>query len=417
MTASLALLLAASFAPVPQDDQELEARAREIHFATLTLDTHKDISDRLAPDVLPEDPKERDRWIRLYDPTVNGGQQLDFPKSVEGGLDCAFYIVYQGQGELNDEGFDRAYDQAIAKFNAIHRMCRLYPEHIELATSPADVVRIAAEGKLSAAIGIENGYCMGTDLRRVEEFYQRGARYMSIAHNRHSQLGDSYTPDEPLHGGLSDLGRQAISEMNRLGIMVDVSHTSKLTMMQAVEHSTAPVLASHSSCRSVYDHGRNLDDEQLRALAAKGGVVQIVAFATYVKGQDELMAAIGKLREEMDLPRRRGDSPADTPEQAEKRVVFREKVKELQKLYPPSNVADVVDHIDHAVKVAGIDHVAISSDFDGGGGVEGWNDASETPNVTIELVRRGYTKEQIEKLWSGNTLRLWREVEALAAKK
>ena len=398
-----------------ETEAQLRARARGIHFRALTLDTHKDISDRLAPDVLPEDPREAAIVRNSYDPNVWGRQQLDFPKSRAGGLDCAFYIVYVGQGPLDQEGYDKAYDQAIAKFEAIHRMARLYPEQVGLARTPDDVERLDAEGKLIACIGIENGYCMGEDLARIEEFHDRGARYMSIAHNKHSQLGDSYTPDEGIHGGLSDLGRQAVLEMNRVGIMVDVSHTAKTTMMQAVETSRAPCLASHSSARSVYDHGRNLDDEQLRALAAKGGVVQCVAFATYVKGNEERDEAISALREELDLPRRRGGDDPDTPEIAAKRVLFRERVLLIEQQHPRSNVSDFVDHIDHAVKIAGIDHVAISSDFDGGGGVTGWNDASETLNVTVELVRRGYTEAEIGQLWSGNTLRLWREVEVVAA--
>jgi len=397
-----------------ETEAELRERARRIHFAAVTLDTHKDMSERLAPDPLPADPAEAARWTRSYDPNVWGSQQLDFPKSRAGGLDVAFYIVYVGQGALDQAGFDRAYEQAIAKFDAIHRMCRLYPEQVGLATTPDQVEALAAEGKLVACIGIENGYCMGEDLSRIEEFHGRGARYMSIAHNRHSQLGDSYTPDQGIHGGLSDLGRRAVLELNRVGIMVDVSHTSKATMMQAVELSRAPCIASHSSARAVYDHGRNLDDEQLRALAAKGGVVQCVAFASYVKGADERSAAIQVLREELDLPRRRGGSDPDTPEVAARRLVFRERVREIEARYPRANVADFVDHIDHAVKVAGMDHVAISSDFDGGGGVTGWDDASETFNVTLELVRRGYSEADIQKLWSGNTLRMWRDVEELA---
>ena len=417
----LPLLLLASLTLTPpqdptagSDEAALEARARAIHKEVLTLDTHKDISERLAPESLPEDEREAERWKRSYDPSVWGSQQLDFPKSRAGGLDVAFYIVYVGQAALDQAGFDLAYEQAIAKFEAIHRMCRLYPEQVGLATEPGEVERLVAAGKLVACIGIENGYCMGSDLSRIEEFHRRGARYMSIAHNGHSQLGDSYTPDEGLHGGLSELGRKAIAELNRVGIMVDVSHASKATMMQAVELSKAPCLASHSSSRAVYDHGRNLDDEQLRAIAAKGGVVQCVAFATYVKGNEQRDKAISALREEMDLPRRRGGDEPDTPEVARKRELFRKKVQEIEAQHPRSTVADFVDHIDHAVKIAGIDHVAISSDFDGGGGVTGWNDASETFNVTLELVRRGYTKEQVAKLWSANTLRLWRDVEEIA---
>jgi membrane dipeptidase len=289
----------------------------------------------------------------------------------EGGYDCAFFIVYVGQGRLAKDAYNKALKEAYAKFDAIDRMVRKYGDRIGLATTANDVERLHREGKLIACIGIENGYPMGEDLGNIAKFYARGARYMSIAHNNHSQLGDSHTPAEPLHGGLSELGRKAIGEMNRLGIMVDVSHAAKSTMLEAVALSKAPVIASHSGARAVNDHTRNLDDEQLRALAKKGGVVQAVALGNFVK-----TTAKGE---------------------------------------PGADVSDFVDHIDHIVKVVGIDHVGISSDFDGGGGIVGWNDATESINVTVELVRRGYTEEQIGKIWSGNLLRVWREVEKVAA--
>lgn len=365
------LLLAA--AAVAQSDAaaELRSRAAAIHARVLTLDTHKDIDPLFAPDDLPSDPKTREQFVRKYDPGVRGDQQVDLVKMREGGYDCAFFIVYVGQGRLAPDAFKKALGEANAKFDAIDRMVRKYGDRIGLATTPDEVERLHRDGKLIACIGIENGYPMGEDLGNLAKFHARGARYMSIAHNNHSQLGDSHTPAEPLHGGLSELGRKAIAEMNRLGMMVDVSHAAKSTMLEAVALSKAPVIASHSGARAVNDHTRNLDDEQLRALAKKGGVVQAVALGNFVK-----TTAKGE---------------------------------------PGANVADFVDHIDHIVKVVGIDHVGISSDFDGGGGIVGWNDATESLNVTIELVRRGYTEEQIGKIWSGNLLRVWRDVEKLAA--
>jgi microsomal dipeptidase-like Zn-dependent dipeptidase len=413
-----ALALLATLGGCAQESEteaELLARAKAIHDRVITLDTHKDISSDLASEEAPSDPSERERFLQRNDPTLEGPNQVDFPKMRAGGLDVAFFIVYVGQGPLNEEGFARAAQQAQDKFDAIHRMARRFPEHIGLARTPDDVVRLHAEGKLVACIGIENGFAMGTDLSRIAEFHSMGARYMSLAHNGHSQLGDSHTPAEPLHGGLTDLGRSAIAELNRHGIMVDVSHSSKATMMEAVAASKAPVIASHSSVDGIFPHGRNLDDEQLRALAAKGGVIQTVAFKSYVKGDDERRAAIAALREELDHPRRRGgESISDSPEAVEKRRLFKEGVAAIEKAHPPANVSDFADHIDHAVGVIGIDHVAISSDFDGGGGVTGWNSAAETLNVTLELVRRGYSEEEIGKLWSGNTLRLWRDVEAVS---
>ena len=395
------------------DEARLLARAKAIHERVLTLDTHKDISPLLARQDIPKEPKARKRFRERYDPTVRGTQQVDFPKMREGGLNCAFFIVYVGQGRLTPVGFKRAKDAALAKFEAIARMAKHYPQHIGLARSADDVERIWRSGRLVAAIGIENGYPMGQDLSLIERFHKLGARYMSITHNRHNQLGDSHTPEEPMHGGLTELGRKAVAEMNRVGIMVDVSHSSKKTMMDTVAHSKAPCIASHSSCHAVYAHGRNLDDEQLRALAKKGGVIQIVAFDTYLKPLKERAAAMRSLREELGLTRR-GSGGLSAAEREQRWDQYRKRMKTIDAKYPRSTVEDLVDHVDHAVKVAGIDHVAISSDFDGGGGIKGWQDASETLNVTLALVRRGYTEEQIAKIWSGNTLRLWRDVEAVA---
>ncbi|MCP3914494.1 MAG: PQQ-binding-like beta-propeller repeat protein [bacterium] len=395
-------------------DAEVLARARALHRRAITLDTHKDISPQLASEDVPESEVPRKRFLERNDPTRWGSNQADFPKMRAGGLDVAFFIVYVGQSTLDAPGFARAKEQALAKFEAIHRMAKRFPADIEIAYTAADVERIAQAGKLVACIGIENGYAMGEDLSLVADFHERGARYMSITHNGHSQLGDSNTPAEPLHGGLTDLGRRAIEEMNLHGIMVDVSHSGKKTMLQTVAHSKAPVIASHSSVDGVYEHPRNLDDEQLDALKANGGVIQMVAFKSYVKDDDARMVALRKLRAELGVPRRRGGSPPDTPEVVEKRRLFRERAREVERQYPGAGVKEFADHIDYAVKRIGIDHVAISSDFDGGGGVEGWMDASETFNVTLELVRRGYSDEDVAKLWSKNTLRVWRAVEEVA---
>tara|TARA_R110002073_G_scaffold106303_2_gene239933 strand:- start:18204 stop:20384 length:2181 start_codon:yes stop_codon:yes gene_type:complete len=402
------------------DDGEealLLAKAQRIHRAALTLDTHKDISTTLASPDYPDDPVGAARARLSQDPTVWGTNQVDFPKMRAGGLDVAFYIVYVGQGQLDDEGFARAREIALSKFDAIERMARRYPEHIEIAHTADDVERIAASGKLVACIGIENGYAMGTDLAAIEEFHGRGARYMSLTHNRHSQLGDSNTPEDvTLYGGLSELGRKAIEEMNRVGIMVDVSHAAETTTLQAIAHSKAPVIASHSGVDAIRLHGRNLSDGELLALKANGGVIQCVAFDSYVKDDGGRREFIAQSREELGLPPQRGSQPVDeSPETRKKLKQLRDRVTEFDSKIVKANVTHFADHIDHAVKLIGIDHVAISSDFDGGGGVQGWNHAGETFNVTLEMVRRGYTAEQIEKLWSQNTLRVWRAVEQVAA--
>ena len=385
-------------------DAALVARARAIHERVITLDTHDDID------------------VRNFTPARNYTQRLDtqvnLPKMEEGGLDASFFIVYVGQGPLTREGYDKAYAQAVAKFDAIHRLTeQIAPTMIGLALTSDDVRRIAASGRKVALIGVENAYPIGTDLSRIEEFHERGGRYLSLAHNGHSQFADSNTGERDgkwLHNGLSELGRQAIAEMNRVGLMIDLSHPSKQSNLQAIALSKAPVIASHSSARAVANHSRNLDDEELEAIRKNGGVVQTVAFDGYVKikppDSPARAAALAEVRAAM---------PAGGPGEMtdEQRAQFRAKMAEINRKYPMprATVADFVDHIDYLVKKIGIDHVGISSDFDGGGGVDGWNGADETFNVTLELVRRGYTEEQIGKLWSGNLLRVMDEVQRVAA--
>ncbi len=420
MPRALPLLLAV-FAAVatghaqPAADAALVARARAIHERVIALDTHNDINPR-------DFTRERNYTQRL-------DNQVNLPKMVEGGLDASFFIVYVGQGPLTAEGYDRAYAQAIEKFDAIHRLTKeIAPDTIELALTAADVRRIAASGKKVALIGVENAYPVGTDLSRIKAFSDRGARYMSLAHNGHSQFADSNTGERDgkwLHNGLSESGRQAIIEMNRWGIMVDVSHPSKQANLQAIELSRAPVIASHSAARAVADHSRNMDDEQLMALKRNGGVIQTVAFDGYVKikppDSPERAAAIAAVRKEFGMT---GGGPGGGGGGGQagmtdaRRAEFRARMAEVDKKFPPppmATVSDFVDHIDYLVKKIGIDHVGISSDFDGGGGVQGWNGSDETFNVTLELVRRGYSEEQIGKIWSGNLLRVMDEVQRIAA--
>jgi membrane dipeptidase len=409
-----ALLLLAAVPPLdaqaPPPDAELRARARAIHERVITLDTHVDIN--LANFTAAQNYAQR------------LSTQVNLPKMEEGGLDAAFFIVYVGQDDdFTPAGYRRAYDEALAKFRAIHRLTdSIAPERIGLARTSADVRRIAASGRRVALIGVENGYPLGEDLARVREFFDLGARYLSFAHNGHSQLADSNTGERDgvwKWHGLSPFGRQVVAEANRVGIMLDVSHPSREAMMQTVALSQAPIIASHSSVRALCDHSRNLDDEQLLALKANGGVVQLVALSDYVKTPapptPERAAALAALRAEFGLPAEgRGGFRSLTPEQ---RTALRERMRELDRQYPPpprATLADFVDHIDYAVRLIGIDHVGIASDFDGGGGVAGWSDASETFNVTLDLVRRGYTEEQIAKLWSGNLLRVMDEVQAVA---
>ena len=403
-----------------EQELELVEMARGIHERVITLDTHVDINTANFTDV------------NNY--TADLDTQVTLPKLEAGGLDVAWLIVYTGQGPLDDAGYRAAYANADDKFNAIHRLANeIAPDRVEIAYDSAAVRQIARSGKKVLMIGVENAYPIGLDLSRIEEFHSRGARYMSLAHNGHSQFADSNTGErdgEWLHNGLSELGRQAIAEMNRLGIMVDVSHPSRDAIMQMLDISRAPVIASHSSARALNDVSRNLDDEQLLRIRDAGGVVQTVAFSGYLNSEknEAFLAARNALYEELSdelgfqILNRSALAALDMSGQdvyqqnmARLRQLAQSRMAEVVGQAPPVDVADFVDHIDYLVQLIGLDHVGISSDFDGGGGVEGWNDASETFNVTLELVRRGYSEQEIHKLWSDNLLRVLDEVQRVAA--
>lgn len=408
--------------PKEMTEAELIEKAKSTHDRVITLDTHNDINT--------------DNFTIETNYTQRLSSQVNLPKMEEGGLDVSWFIVYTGQGDLTEEGYAKAYENANDKFQAIHRLCEeIAPDKIELALTSADVRRINASGKKVAMIGVENGYPVGTDISRVKEFYDKGARYMSLAHNGHSQLSDSNTGERDsiwLYNGLSDLGREVVAEMNKWGIMIDLSHPSKLANMEMMNLSKASVIASHSSARALNDVSRNLDDEQLMRLKENGGVVQTVAFRSYINSEKneayndkakEVMKRIGTESGFAILDQSVVREMEDEAREAyhEKYLEIREKAKpviekEVNPIAPPVNVADFVDHIDYLVGKIGLKHVGISSDFDGGGGVYGWNDASETFSVTLELVKRGYTEDEIGLLWSGNLLRVLDEVQAIAEK-
>ena len=412
----LGIMLAASCIT---QTETLEEKARRIHESVITIDTHDDIN------------------VANFTDSINYTQRLNTqvnrPKMDEGQLDVAWLIVYTGQGDLTAEGYASAEMNAMSKFDAIHRLVEEYaPDQIGLATSSDEVRSLIAEGKKVAMIGVENAYPIGEDLGNFELYRDKGARYVSLSHNGHSQFSDSNTgeADGFLHDGLSELGKEAIIEMNRLGMMIDVSHPSKEAMRQMIALSKAPIIASHSSARALCDHSRNLDDEQLFWMKENGGVVQTVAFSSYLNtekhnARNEYMQAIRtRLAAEKGLEWYNRSELRNLD--ADKRTAFmsyyREIVAEADELVANDpeaptgvTVADFVDHIDYMVNLIGIDHVGISSDFDGGGGVGGWQDASETFNVTLELVKRGYSEEDIQKLWGENLLRVLDEVQAVSA--
>ena len=382
-----------------QTDEVLRARAEAIHAQIITIDSHDDIPFDFATEAV--DPLDAPRQVNLE-------------KMGSGGLDVGFFIVYVGQTERTPENYEQAKTDAMTKFNAIHRMSEMYPELIEIAHSADDVERIHDSGKLVAAIGIENGYVIGTDISLLSQYHDLGARYVTLAHSGHNDISDSAQPrpelgdEESEHNGISEFGEQVIAEMNRVGIMVDVSHISKQAALDAIRLSNAPVIASHSNTRALTDHYRNMDDETLLALGESGGVMQATALAAFLKRlTPEQREQTSEILNDYGIERL--SAWWDLTEQQRGEIELR--LSEIGY----ANVSDFIDHVDYAVNLIGIDHVGLSSDFDGGGGIVGWFDAGKTLNVTLELVRRGYTEEEIRKLWGGNLLRVWREVERIAA--
>ncbi len=400
-------------------DEALMKKAQEIHNEVITIDTHNDINVK--------------NFTAQKNYTQNLETQVNLPKMEKGGIDVTWLIVYTGQEELNAAGYKNAHDVAMSKFEAIHRLVKeIAPNQIGLATTSEEVRDLVSQGKKVAMIGVENGYPVGTDINNVEKFYDLGARYMSLSHNGHSQLCDSNTGeagDEWLHGGLSELGKEVVKEMNRLGMMIDISHPSKEAMRQMIGLSQAPLIASHSSARGLCDHSRNLDDEQLQWLKENGGVIQTVAFDSYLNTEkhNAYDAAVNKVYTEVGekvgfklLPwaevRKLDEKKREAYYNDFRRVrkLAQPKIQKVKEKVPPVDVTDFIDHVDYLVEKIGIDHVGISSDFDGGGGIEGWSDASQSLNVTLELLKRGYTREEIAKLWGENLLRVLDEVQAVA---
>lgn len=467
----VALLLCAPVAGAQEIDPALLAKARAIHSRVIKLDTHVDFS----PSQMQDAPPNYATGLR---------QQVDLPK-MKAGYNGIFFSIYVGQSDdLTPAGYQKAYEADVAKFDAVHKLAeKMAPDKIEIARTAADVRRIVKSGKLVALMGVENGYGIGTDVSRVKEFADRGARYLSLAHNGHNQLSDSNTGEADgvwKWHGVSPLGRQVVAEANKWGILLDISHPSKESNMWVMANSKAPVIASHSSVRALCPTAsRDLDDEQLLALKKNGGVMQTVAFASYVNCaapvSKERTAALESLASEFNIPvgfvgrgggpgfgggrgaapERSalcsiGDPPADATPAAgagrgagrgagagagagrggrgnpidamddATRTRYQARLDQVNARFPApapvrrATVQDFVDHIDYAVKLIGIDHVGISSDFDGGGGIEGFNCAPEAINVTIELAKRGYNEEEIGKLWGGNLLRVMEKAEQVA---
>ena len=388
---STLLTLNALVVQVSGPDDPITKKARKIHQRVLTLDTHAD-----APIMMQKEGFD----VGSTHDTKRDGSQIDFPRMKQGGMDAMFFAVYTSQGPRTDEGHAKAKENALHQFELIHQALKQYPDMAELATTPADAYRIQKAGKRAIFIGMENGYPIGKDLSMLKTYYDLGCRYITLTHFANNLIGDSSTdPDGPIYGGLSDFGKQVVPEMNRLGILIDVSHVADSTFYDALALSKAPVIASHSNCRALCDFPRNMTDDMIRAIADKGGVVQVNFVSDYLRQPSEAHRT-AKTKMRMAFV---GKSP--TPEMRARMIAQSDSVA---KVYASerASLADIVNHIDHIVKLVGIDHVGIGSDFDGGGGVNGLEDVSQIENLTTELVRRNYSEADIAKIWGGNLLRV-----------
>ena len=385
-------------------EEQLIQKALDIHNRVLTLDTHADTPLRMIQPGF--DMSER------HDPRETGSK-VDYPRMIEGGLDAIFFAAFVAQDIRDDDGHSRAKNLCLQMIDSIVTSTERNSDLVGLALNPEDAYSLENEGKRAIYMGIENGYPVGNDLSNIGLFFERGIRYITLVHSSNNDLADSATdPNGSEHGGLSDFGSEVVKEMNRLGIMVDVSHGNDSLFYDAISLSKAPIIASHSNARAVTNHDRNMSDEMLKLIAKNGGVVQLTMLADYLREVPpniERDSAIAALRANM--------KQFDEMTQEEQRLA-RNAYQEINVQYPTpaATVEHVADHIDHIIKIAGIDHVGIGCDFDGGGGIEGVFDASEVMNITIELVRRGYNENQIEKIWGGNLIRVFKEVQSVAEK-
>jgi len=340
--------------------------------------------------------------------------QVDLDKMRQGGLDAAFFIIYVEQGPLTDKGYARAMAQAARKYDDIDLMLKRYPARIRLARTPDEVMANKAAGRLSAMIGIENGYSLGHRINNLDAAFERGARYIGLTHVGNNDLCSSSMPtadlgDPPITDtGLTDFGREVVKRANRLGIMVDISHSSDACVRDVLALSTAPIIASHSAAHALVNHPRNLPDDLLRAIGAKGGVVQVVAYKGFLKLDPGRELAEKALQAQ--VARQAGDKRYDS-EKHDYLPAYIAGMKAIDVRFPLPTLEDYVAHIRHVADVAGIDHVGIASDFDGGGGIDGWADATQTRQVTEALRKHGFSDADIAKLWGGNLLRMWRAVD------
>lgn len=387
---------------VMTSEDETIARALEIHERALTVDTHADTPLRMIEPGF--DLAER------HNP-LDTGSKVDYPRMKEGGLDAIFFAAFVSQDIRDNEGNERAKALVLEMIDAVISSTEENSDLVGLALTPKDAYELERDGKRAIYLAIENGYPIGDDLANIELFFNKGVRYITLVHSSNNDIADSATDSSGAeHNGLSAFGEEVVREMNRLGIMVDVSHASDDVFFDAIALSEAPIIATHSNARSVTEHQRNMSDEMLRLMAENGGVVQMTLLSSYLRDEPpnpERSAALEELRSSM-----KSVSEMSPEERAERRLAFNQINEKFPT--PSATVKHVVDHIDHMVSIAGIDHVGIGCDFDGGGGIDGVFDASEVMNITIELVRRGYSEEDIEKIWGKNVMRVFGEVQKVA---
>lgn len=348
MMAALQLVALGAVAQIP--DEDCMKKADEIHKKYITVDTHNDTAMYL-------NHPDSDDW------SVSKGQ-VSFPKMKEGGLDAAFFAIYLDQGPLRDSSRDSVFNYAMEEIRLFKDYVAKRGDEAEFASSPDELKKLKKKGKSIVILALENGYGVGTDLARVDSFYRAGCRYITLCHNYTNDICDAsryYNPNG--HGGLSEFGEQVVKRMNELGMMVDVSHASTSTLYDVINLSKAPIFASHSAVRAIKDHPRNLTDEEIKAIAATGGVIQVATGRWCLT----------------DAPR------------------------------SETSVKHLADHIDHIKNLVGPEHVGLGTDFDGGGGMVGLEDCSKMKNITVELLKRGYTEKELEMFWGGNFMRVWEQ--------
>lgn len=387
-------------------DSALDARARAIHEHVLTLDSHVDV---LVPGAASE-----------YGPAQKN--QADLDELRRGGIDAVAFAIAVGPGPRTTEGIAAARAEADAKLALIQGFIKDNSAHVTLALTARDVRRIHREGKIAVIESFLNARSVGANLDGIDDFYKAGVRLFGFVHAGNNDFADSSRPiGEPAQEfhGLSPLGKQAVAKLNQLGIIIDISQLTPDGVLQTLALSKAPVVASHSDVRSLVDNTRNLSDRELDAIKANGGVVQVTPFNPYVISpppdyHEKLQALRAQFGLTANFPSGSiGFIQGSEALPTERRQAF---LRQAAALYPKASVKDYVDHIDYIVKRIGIDHVGIGTDFNHGAGVVGFQDESEAPNVTRELVRRGYDEAQIAKIWGGNFLRVFGEVEAVSRK-